>query len=165
MWWVATYGGGCGQLDRATGHFGWERPPQATPKPDHHAAGADAAGADAAGADAAETMPPETMPPETTRRQRRHAARDEAAGDEAAGDEPRRQQKQPCCAPDRRPSERPPEASAKGGGVWQPGPGQLGILRAPEEQVEKQGLNSPLLHSFGALPALELLQGETGPRG
>jgi hypothetical protein len=38
-------------------------------------------------------------------------------------------------------------------------------LRAPEEQVEKQGLNSPLLHSFGALPALELLQGETGPRG
>ncbi|CAL8398132.1 unnamed protein product [Gadus morhua 'NCC'] len=34
-------------------------------------------------------------------------AGDEAAGDEAAGDEPRRQQKQPCCAPDRRPSAPP----------------------------------------------------------
>ncbi|CAL8387117.1 unnamed protein product [Boreogadus saida] len=63
-------GGGCGQLDRATGHFWWERPPQATPNPDHRAAGADAAGADAAGADAA----------------RDDAARDDAAGDYAAGD-------------------------------------------------------------------------------
>ncbi|CAL8399005.1 unnamed protein product [Boreogadus saida] len=99
-------------------------------------------------------------------------AGDEVAGDGAAGDElretrprnePRRQQKQPCCAPDRRPSERPPEASAKGGGVWQPGPGQLRILRVPEEQVEKRCLNSLLLHSFGALPAVELLHGDTGP--
>ncbi|CAL8267519.1 unnamed protein product [Boreogadus saida] len=37
--------------------------------------------------------------------------------------------------------------------------------RAPEEQVEKQAFNSLLLHLFGALPALELLYGETGPRG
>ncbi|CAL8380661.1 unnamed protein product [Boreogadus saida] len=120
-------GGGCGQLDRATGHFWWERPPQATPNPDHRAADAardDAARDDAARDDAA----------------RDDAARDEAAGDEAAGDEaagdeaagvevagveaagveaagvevaearprnePRRQQRQPCCAPDRRTSER-----------------------------------------------------------
>ncbi|CAL8378756.1 unnamed protein product [Boreogadus saida] len=45
-------------------------------------------------------------------------------------------------------------------------PGQLRVLRAPEEQVEKQGLNSLLLHSFRALPAVEPTQhGETGPRG
>ncbi|CAL8310406.1 unnamed protein product [Boreogadus saida] len=126
----------------STDHFWWERQPQTTPKPDNDAAGDDAAGDDAAGDDAAGD----------------DAAGDEAAGDDAAGDdprnEPRRQQKQPCCAPDRRPSERPPEASAKGGEmcVWQPG------------LVEKQGLNSPLLHSFVSLPALELLHGETGPR-
>ena len=49
--------------------------------------------------------------------------------------------------------------------LWQPGPGQLRTCRAPEEQVEKKGFNSLPLHSFGALPALELLYGETGPRG
>ncbi|CAL8254430.1 unnamed protein product [Boreogadus saida] len=64
-------GGGCGQLDRATGHFWWERPPQATPNPDHRAARDDAARDDAARDYAA----------------RDDAARDEAAGDEAAGDE------------------------------------------------------------------------------
>ena len=41
--------------------------------------------------------------------------------------------------------------------LWQPGLGQLRTCRAPEEQVEKRGLNSLLLRSFGALPAMELL--------
>ncbi|CAL8389232.1 unnamed protein product [Boreogadus saida] len=120
-----------------------------------------------------EPTPPETTQPETTQpetrlretRPRETRPRETRPRETRSRNEPRRQQRQPCCAPDRRTSERPPEASAKGGGVWQPGPGQLRIFRAPEEQVEKQGLNSPLLHSFGSLPALELLHGETGPRG
>ncbi|XP_030213621.1 uncharacterized protein LOC115545037 [Gadus morhua] len=43
--------------------------------------------------------------------------------------------------------------------------GQLTRCRTPEEQVEKQGLNSLLLHSFGALPGLRQGCGETGPPG
>ena len=80
---------------------------------------------------------------------------------------------------------RGPKAASKGGGVWQPGSGpapleavypqmaplrvlergQLSKCRAPEEQVEKQGLNSLLLHSIRALSAMWLGQGETGSRG
>ncbi|CAL8395151.1 unnamed protein product [Boreogadus saida] len=105
----------------------------------------------------AETTPAETKPPETRPRETRPRGT-------RPRKKPRRQQKQPCYAPDRCSSERPPEASTKGGGVWQPGPGQLRTCRAPEEQVEKQGLNSLLLRSFWALPAMELLYGETGPQ-
>ncbi|CAL8234317.1 unnamed protein product [Boreogadus saida] len=49
--------------------------------------------------------------------------------------------------------------------LWQPGPGQLRTLRAPEEHVEKQGLNSPLLHSFGALQRGADAARRDGPRG
>ncbi|CAL8395149.1 unnamed protein product [Boreogadus saida] len=70
------------------GPFWWERPPQATPNPDHRAAGADAAGA---GADAARD---DAARDDAARdyaagdyAARDDAARDEAAGDEAAGDE------------------------------------------------------------------------------
>ncbi|CAL8401348.1 unnamed protein product [Arctogadus glacialis] len=93
----------------------------------------------------------QTRQPETD-----EAAGDEAATDEAATDEAAKRAK-PAAeaamlrgAPDRRSSERPPEASTKGGGVWQPGPGQLRTCRAPEEQVENrstvqelQGWESP----------------------
>ncbi|CAL8348743.1 unnamed protein product [Boreogadus saida] len=81
---VATYGGGCGQLDRATGHFWWERPPQATPNPDHRAAGA---GADAARDDAARDYAARDYAARDYAARDYDAARDEAAGDEAAGDE------------------------------------------------------------------------------
>ncbi|CAL8252799.1 unnamed protein product [Boreogadus saida] len=84
-------GGGCGQLDRATGHFWWERPPQATPNPDHRAAGADAAGADAARDDAAgDYAAGDYAARDYAARDyaaRDYAARDDAARDEAAGDE------------------------------------------------------------------------------